>query len=73
MGYKKVYLHRVIAEAKIGRALRSGEIVHHIDHNPLNNHPDNLEVCSSSFVHSQHHRRRKEKLDSLVEIDGLWF
>lgn len=38
--------HRVVAEQKIGRRLKRGEVVHHIDGNHLNNHPDNLEVMS---------------------------
>ena len=68
-----VYLHRVLAEQKMGRPLHRGEIVHHLDENPLNNHPDNLEVCSSSFVHRQHHLKRQEKLEPLIVIDGIWF
>jgi hypothetical protein len=40
--------HRVVAEAKLGRPLRPGEIVHHIDNNKLNNHPDNLAVMTQS-------------------------
>lgn len=40
--------HRVVAEQKIGRPLRSDEHVHHIDGNKHNNHPDNLEVMTRS-------------------------
>lgn len=52
-GYTKFHgrhEHRVVAEQKIGRKLKRGEIVHHIDGNKSNNHPDNLEV----MTHSQH-------------------
>lgn len=38
--------HRVVAEKKLGRALRRGEIVHHIDGNPKNNDPNNLMVIT---------------------------
>jgi hypothetical protein len=40
--------HRVIAERKLKRPLRPGEIVHHKDHNKRNNNPDNLEVMTQS-------------------------
>ena len=42
------HVHRTIAEEKIGRPLRPGEIVHHIDHNRQNNHPSNLEVMTQA-------------------------
>ena len=48
------HMHRVVAEVKLGRPLQAGEIVHHIDGNILNNHPDNLEVTSQSR-HVKHH------------------
>lgn len=41
-------MHRIIAEQKLGRALSKGEVVHHIDGNSRNNHPDNLQVMSQS-------------------------
>lgn len=47
--------HRVIAERKIGRLLLPGEVVHHIDDNKLNNHPDNLEVLASQAEHARLH------------------
>jgi len=55
--YTKLYgrhEHRVVMEAKLGRPLLSEEIVHHIDHNKKNNHPDNLMVMTRS-EHARHH------------------
>lgn len=36
------HTHRVVAEQKLGRPLRPGEVVHHLDGNPRNNDPQNL-------------------------------
>ncbi len=49
--YRKVHgvhEHRTVAEKKIGRKLRSGEIVHHKDHDKRNNDPKNLEVMTQA-------------------------
>lgn len=40
--------HRIVAEQKLGRPLKPDEIVHHIDGNVRNNHPDNLAVMTQS-------------------------
>lgn len=41
-GYVK--LADLVAEHKIGRHLRENEVVHHIDHDRLNDSPDNLQI-----------------------------
>jgi hypothetical protein len=51
----KVYLHRHVASLKLGRWLKKGEVVHHIDHNKENNRPSNLEVLTNS-THGKRHR-----------------
>jgi hypothetical protein len=51
------YEHRLIAENKIGRRLNKGELVHHIDGNPQNNNPENLEVVISNAYHFFLHRK----------------
>lgn len=50
------HLHRVIAEQKIGRKLRPGEIVHHIDGNKHNNSPANLMILSNQAEHARLHK-----------------
>ena len=50
--------HRLIAEQKLGRRLESNEVVHHIDGDRTNNHPDNLTVCASVGAHiAKFHRQ----------------
>ena len=46
--------HRLVIEKKIGRYLERQEVVHHIDGNPLNNHPDNLVLFSRNSEHLKH-------------------
>jgi len=55
-GYRRfndsgTYVHRWVEEKKLGRKLRTGEVVHHIDGNPLNNSPQNLKVYKSQKQH----------------------
>lgn len=70
---KSFLVHRLVVEAKLGRRLYKGEEIHHIDHDPMNNSLENLELCSSRFVHAQHHSKREKKVEPLIEINGLWF
>ena len=55
---RNVYVHRLVLEAKLGRKLRKDENAHHLDHNTLNNAPENLQA-----VHQRehHHWRRARK------------
>jgi len=49
--YAKTYgrhTHRIVAEQMLGRPLKKGEIVHHIDGNKRNNDPSNLMVMTQS-------------------------
>lgn len=50
------HLHRQIAENKLGRPLRFGEIVHHIDGDKRNNDPSNLEVLIDQSRHAKRHK-----------------
>lgn len=47
----KRYLHRVLAEEKIGRKLTKRERVHHLNENKTDNRPSNLKVCASAGSH----------------------
>jgi hypothetical protein len=43
--------HRLIMAMLVGRALTRMEAVHHVDHNPLNNTPSNLELWPDNRSH----------------------
>jgi len=53
---KKKAFHRQLIETMLARELQSDEIVHHADHDPLNNHPSNL-VVLSRLEHMRIHSR----------------
>lgn len=56
--YPKIHgraAHRVTMEAKLGRKLRPGEVVHHKDENKLNYREDNLEMLASQGEHAKLH------------------
>lgn len=50
-----VYDHFLIAEEKLGRPLKDGEVVHHIDGNKHNNNLENILIFQSISDHSRFH------------------
>ena len=62
---KRVLEHRYVMEQKLGRKLKPGEEVHHIDGNKMNNDPENLESYKSCSDHqikaSQDHLKKQDR------------
>ena len=49
--------HRLVMEEKLGRYLTREEVVHHIDFDKLNNHPDNLMLFPDQGSHIRFHAK----------------
>lgn len=54
-----VHTHRRVAELMLGRPLKKGEVVHHIDGNKRNNSPENLMVFESQAEHAAWHAKKR--------------
>ena len=61
-----VYIHQLEAEKKLGRRLKDGECVHHIDENKFNNDLDNLMVFRTVADHTAFHRGSEIHLEGDV-------
>lgn len=54
-----MYVHQLVAEAKLGRPLRANESVEHLNGNYLDNSPDNLLVVTLAENTRLMHLRRR--------------
>lgn len=63
------HLHRIVAEEILGRPLKDGEVVHHIDGNKHNNSPENIIVFQNQSEHAKWHAEHRKKVDNAVHPD----
>lgn len=63
-------VHRHMAELKLGRPLRSGEVVHHINRNKQDNRPANLYVFPNQQSHWAAHKQDAQNYGSDYSFRG---
>jgi len=56
-----IHIHRIVAQELVGRPLKKGEVVHHIDGDPHNNDTVNLMVFKSQADHMAYHMQLARK------------
>ena len=58
---ERVYLHRLVWEKNHGRRLRQGEVVHHVNCDPADNRPANLQAMTVAEHSALHHALNRQK------------
>jgi DNA-binding XRE family transcriptional regulator len=64
-----IYEHIVVMEKAIGRPLRKGEIVHHVNEDGHDNRPANLVLCENQAHHFRLHKEQNYKF--LRKVDTV--
>jgi len=60
-------LHRTVAEAVLGRLLKKGEVVHHINGDKMNFKNSNLIICSQSYHRIIHERMGRKYMELFLQ------
>ena len=72
---RTVLEHRLIMERHLGRALRSEEVVHHVNGDRTDNRIENLRVIENSSTHIREHGRERWDTTEAVRLlnEGFTF
>jgi len=65
--------HLIVAEKMLGRSLKKGETVHHIDGNRTNNSQNNLCICENNSTHQKVHISLKNISYMLINYGVIGF
>ena len=71
--YKTGYIaeHTLVMVKKIGRILKEGEVIHHIDESITNNLPNNLYLCKDTREHQKIHLQLQKLAIQLYKEGGI--
>jgi hypothetical protein len=65
--------HRIIVERFLGRKLKKGEVIHHINNNKLDNRTENLKIMTKTEHHKFHSNNfGKEYSRKMSKIKKKW-
>ena len=70
---RPIAAHRGVMETKLDRALCPGEVVHHIDMDGFNHHPDNLHLYADNSAHGKGHGSVTKLVASLLQRGQIAF
>lgn len=70
-GYVKE--HILIMERKLGRSIKKSEVIHHINHDMLDNRPENLALFGSHSEHIEAERSLETLIKPLIEGGVICF
>jgi len=65
---KREFEHRLVMEKEIGRKLKKGEVIHHINGDTKDNRLENLVLCVSPGYHSEKYHTKKRKVSGCFGI-----